>query len=75
MLTTLGCAIKPGGRDGRPCQGLWSRVKCGMVAIEGRTEGRRTGQNVLEGEFDVAGVEGRGLDEREVVLACMMGGG
>jgi hypothetical protein len=29
-----------------------------------------TCEDVLEGELDVAGVQGRRLDERKVVLAC-----
>lgn len=31
--------------------------------------GTQTCQDVLEGKFDVAGVKGRGLNERQVVLA------
>ena len=37
---------------------------CEMVCL-----GRLTGQDVLEREFDVACVKGRGLDERQVVFA------
>jgi hypothetical protein len=31
----------------------------------------RTCKNVLESKLDVAGVQGRRLDERKVVLACV----
>lgn len=33
------------------------------------TEFLLTGQNVLESKLDVAGIKGRSLDERQVVLA------
>ena len=39
------------------------------VRLERSTAGIQTCQNVLEGKFDVAGVKGRGLNERQVVLA------
>jgi hypothetical protein len=39
------------------------------VIARGLGEVRRTCQDVLEGQLNVAGIEGRGLDEREVVLA------
>lgn len=35
-----------------------------------RKMGEPTCEDVLESKLHVAGIEGRGLDEREVVLAC-----
>lgn len=40
-----------------------------QVRRERGATGTQTCQNVLEGKFDIAGVKGRGLDERQVVLA------
>src|SRR4051812_37454834 len=39
-----------------------------MDVEEGRQ--KRTGENVLECKLDVAGIEGRGLDEGKMVVAC-----
>lgn len=32
--------------------------------------GTQTGQDVLEGEFDIAGIKGRSLNEGEIVFTC-----
>ena len=35
---------------------------------QGKRAGSRTGKNLLEGQVDVSGFEGRGLDKRQAVL-------
>lgn len=42
-----------------------------LVAEDWWLHFKHTGENVLEGKFNVASVKGRGLDEGEIIVACL----